>query len=107
MIEFDVTAEHPTPKTELFVIYDTTNGRILSFHGFVGEVTPSGTQDREHAALEGAATNPKRQNLGALRAPPDFEFEPGAIYKVETKTRQLEIAHVLEGGLASTQVLRL
>jgi hypothetical protein len=107
VIEYDLTAGEPVPTTDLFVIYDAADGRVVSFHGFVGDVSPQGERERERAALESTAKSRKRENLAALRIPSEFEFEPGAVYKVALQSRSLEVARPVGGGLAPTQAIGL
>lgn len=96
MIEYDSVAGGPSPGTEMFVIYDRTDGHIVSFHGFVGDVTPRSEEERERLALESAPRGCKQENLAALRVPPEFELAPGTLYRVAPQSRRLEVVRVIE-----------
>jgi hypothetical protein len=88
MIDFESTTAEPSPKSELCVVYDARDGRIVHMHEFIGDGTamfaPDAQEDRERIALAAVSDlHGDLENLGVLPTPTDFRLEADAIYRVD------------------------
>ena len=94
VVEFESTHRKTAPPSQVCVIYDPKDGRIVHGHIFVGKgkglFGPDGRDERERETLDGARRNHGDvSRLRVLHAPADFRFAPGAGYRVDLKAGRL------------------
>jgi hypothetical protein len=94
IMEFESTLRKTAPPSQVCVIYDPRDGRIVHGHVFVGEKAAlfgaKGRDERERETLEGARRNHGEvSHLRVLHAPADFRFAPSVAYKVDVKAGRL------------------
>jgi hypothetical protein len=93
-MEFESTEKKKIPHSNVCIIYDPRDGRIVHGHEFVGDGTglfgPEGKKEREAQTLEGAHRNHGDvSRLRVLHAPTGFQFAPNVAYRVDTKSGSL------------------
>lgn len=93
-MEFESTEKTQAPPSQVCIVYDPRDGRIVHGHVFVGEGSglfgPDGREARERETLDGA-----RRNHGdvsycrTVHVPAGFRFERNVAYRVDPKTERL------------------
>ncbi len=93
MTDFVSTFDQVHPKTEICVVYDERDGRIVHMHEFIGDGTgmlaPDAEAERARVALERAVHHHGHEHLRAAHAPRDFRFEPNTLYRFDVKAGKL------------------
>jgi hypothetical protein len=97
-VEFESTEKKKIPHSNVCVIYDPRDGRIIHGHEFVGDGTglfgPEGKKEREAQTLDGARRNHGDvSRLRVLHVPTDFRFAPNVGYRVDKKSGRLVEHH--------------
>ena len=93
-MEMQSTLRDENAKSETCVVYDSTSGRIVLVHEFVGDGTglygPQGHDERARISLEDARKHPAAPaQLQVLHVDPDFKLTPGTVYRVDVSARTL------------------
>lgn len=93
-MEFESTEKKQAPPSQVCVVYDPRDGRIVHGHVFVGEGAglfgPEGRDERERETLEGARRNHGDvSHCRILHVPADFRFDRNVAYRVDTKAERL------------------
>jgi hypothetical protein len=93
-MEFESTLKDEAPKSEVCVVYDKQDGRIVHVHEFIGDGTgvygPQGQEERARVALEGARGLPNApKQLQVLHVAKGFQLAPNTVYRVDVAKGKL------------------
>ena len=93
-MEFESTDRKPAPPSQVCIIYNPRDGRIVHGHIFVGTTArlfgPEGRAERERETLDGARRiHGDVSKLRTFHVPGDFRFAPDVAYRVDSKSNRL------------------
>lgn len=93
-MEFESTLPEEAPKSEVCVVYDKRDGRIVHVHEFIGDGTglsgPKGREERERLTLEGARSSPDApKQLQVLHLERGFQLAANTLYRVDVAKGKL------------------
>lgn len=93
-MEFESSDSKPAPSSQVCVIYDPRDGRIVHGHIFVGRRArmfgAEGREERERETLDGARRiHGDIAKFRTLHVPGDFTFVPDTAYRVDGKSNRL------------------
>ena len=93
-MEMQSTLRDEIPKSETCVVYDSSSGRIVLVHEFIGDGTglygPQGRDERARITLEDARKRPASPtHLQVLHLEPGFKWAPETLYRVDVTAGKL------------------
>lgn len=111
-MEIQSTLKDENPKSETCVAYDSSSGRIVLVHEFIGDGTglygPEGRDERARITLEDARKHPATPaQLQVLHLEAGFKLAPEMLYRVDVSAGKLVSRRQMTSGVTAAGPVKL
>jgi hypothetical protein len=105
-MEFESSSKGDKPVSQICVVYDPQDGRIVMVHEFIGDGTgvygPHGQEERARVTLDDAGKNHAApEQLQVLHLEPNFRPAHNTVYRVDVNSGKLVPRRQLQDPVVS------